>query len=152
MKSIDSVISLLSVLLLTGCGSIGSEIRDSGTRLTEEHLLTAGFKIMIADTEERQEMMNALPPESLSRIQRPEGVYYIYADPDTCACLYVGRNIEYQKLQQLAIDRQISNQALVANEIREDYQSGWGVATPWGFRGQSGWGANPDGNPAWDPQ
>lgn len=149
--SLRPTLILLSALLLTACGSINSEIKDSETRIEEEHLLDAGFKIMIADTKERQDMMNSLPPESITRIQRPEGVFYIYADPDTCACLYVGRDIEFQKLQQLAIDRRISDRALAANELRQDQQSGWGAPTPWGYWGPGGWGSNPNGTPAWDP-
>lgn len=143
--------ALLSILLLPGCSSIGSKIKDSETRIEEQHLLDAGFKIMTADTKERQDMMNSLSPESITRIPRPEGVYYIYADPDTCACLYVGRDIEYQKLQQLAVERQISDRALATNELRQDEQSGWGAPAPWGYMAPGGWGSNPMGNPSWDP-
>lgn len=149
--SLRTVPALLSALLLAACSSIDAKFKDSETRIEEQHLLDAGFKIMIADTKERQDMMNSLPPESITRMERPEGVFYLYADPDTCACLYVGRDIEFRKLQQLAVDRQISDRALVANELRQDQQSGWGTPAPWGYMTPGGWGSNPMGNPSWDP-
>ncbi len=151
MKSL-AALSLVASLLFTGCSSINSEIKDSENRIEEQHLLDAGFKIVIADTKETQDLMNTLAPEAITRIERPEGVFYIYADPDTCACLYVGRDIEFQKLQQLAVDRQLSDQALIAHELSEDQQSGWGTMTPWGYWGEpDGWNNNPYGTPAWDP-
>jgi hypothetical protein len=138
-------------LSFAACSPIQKEMHDSETRIEEEHLLDAGFKIMIADTKERQDMFSTLPSEHLSRLQRPEGVFYIYADPDTCGCFYVGRDIEFQKLQQLAVDSRVSSQALMTHEIQQEYQSGWGAATPWGFWTPGGIGANPMGTPAWDP-
>jgi hypothetical protein len=106
---------------------------------------------MIADTKARQEMLHSLTPETISRIPRPDNVYYIYADPVLCSCLYVGREIEYRKLQQLAADLRISDEQMIANEIREDQQAGWGPTGAWGKWGY--WGMNPNsmGRPAWDP-
>jgi hypothetical protein len=154
MKSLPSLrcaVFLLTALLLAACSSINSAFRNSETRLTEEHLLSAGFKIMIADTKARQEMLHSLAPETISRIPRPDNVYYIYADPVLCSCLYVGREIEYRKLQQLAADLRISDEQMIANEIREDQQAGWGPTGAWGKWGS--WGMNPNsmGRPAWDP-
>ena len=131
-------------LLLASC----AQIKDSDTRLTEEHLLTAGFKIMMADTPERQGMLNGLDPETISRIPRPEAVYYIYADPDVCSCLYVGRQQEFDRLQELAVERQISDRQMVANELQQDQSLGWGPTGPWG---NSWMGGNNAGRPNWDP-
>lgn len=131
-------------LLLASC----AQIKESDTRLTEDHLLTAGFKIMLADTSERQAMLNDLAPETVTRIPRPEGVFYIYADPDLCSCLYVGRQQEFDELQKLAVERQISDQQMFANELQQDQSLGWGPTGPWG----NAWmGGNNAGRPNWDP-
>jgi hypothetical protein len=144
MRSVRFVSIPGLVLLLASC----AQIKDSDTRLTEEHLLTASFKIMMADTPERQGMLNGLAPETINRIPRPEEVYYIYADPDVCSCLYVGRQQEFDKLQELAVERQISDQQMVANELQQDQRLGWGPTGPWG----NWWmGGNSAGRPDWDP-
>lgn len=131
-------------LLLAACG----QLKDSDTRLTENHLLTAGFKIMMADTPERQGMLNGLAPETITRIPRPDNVYYIYADPDICGCLYVGREAEFDKLQALVQERQDSDRRMIANELEQDQRLGWGPTGPWG----NWWmGGNTAGRPNWDP-
>jgi hypothetical protein len=138
---------------LAACTSIKQDIRESGARSMENQLRAAGFKIMIADTQERQNMLNGLPPERVTRIPRPDNVYYIYPDPDVCHCLYVGRETEFQNLQQLSRDSAQSNQALITHEIQENQQAGWAPSGPWGNWGY--WGiTNPNsmGRPAWDPE
>jgi hypothetical protein len=145
--------ALVAVVLLSACSSVKHEITNSSTRSMESQLRAAGFKIMMADTKERQEMLTTLPPERVTRIPRPDNVYYIYADPDICSCLYVGRESEFNNLQQLGKDSARSNQATVTHEIQENQQAGWSPSGPWGNWGY--WGiTNPNsmGRPAWDPE
>lgn len=119
----------------------------------ESQLRAAGFKIMIADTKERQDLMRSLNAESINRIDRPNMVFYVYPDPDVCSCLYVGRETEYQNLQALQISSAQSDRALRVRQMNIDQQAGWGPPGMWG--GNSGfWGiTNPNsmGRPAWDP-
>jgi len=150
--------SSLNTLLLAGLGlclsacaplsAVKEDIQDSGVRLEESHLTQAGFKLVLADNADRQKILGMLPPDTLTRIQKDGTDYYIYPDPDGCVCLYVGREAEYQRLQQLAMELQISNQQLRANDLATDAQSGWGPMGPWG-----NWGANANnpGQPNWDP-
>jgi hypothetical protein len=120
-------------------------IKESGNRLEESHLRDAGFKIMLADRADRQQMLKALPADTITRLQQGGTAYYIYPDPDGCVCLYVGREAEYQRLQQLAVERAVSNQQLMYNDMAADAQNGWGPMGPWGS-----WG-NYTGRPNWDP-
>lgn len=144
---------LFALTLLSACSQIKHDMRQSETRSTEEQLLHAGFKIMMADTRERQSMLNGLPPESVTRIPRPDNIYYIYADPDLCSCLYVGRQPEYDRLQQLKVDLNKSNRATINHEIAENQAGDWAPSGPWGNWGY--WGiTNPNsmGRPAYDPE
>ena len=154
MKSVRAftlVIATVFSLTLTACSTISHDIKESSTRSSEDQLRAAGFKIMIADNQERQEMLNGLPPETITRIPRPDNVYYIYPDPDVCMCLYVGREEEFQSLQQLRSSGQQSNQAMIAHQMDENQRAGWSPAGPWGNWGW--WLNNPNsmGRPAWDP-
>jgi len=131
---------------LAACAQQIAQIQTSGTRLEESHLRDAGFKIMLADQMDRQQMLNSLPADTITRIQHENSAYYVYPDPDGCVCLYVGREQEYQRLRQLAAERQVSDQQLMANDIAADVQNGWGPAAYWGS-----WNNNNPGRPNWDP-
>lgn len=140
--------SLLRTLALAWLASglaACAEIKESGNRLEETHLRQAGFKIMLADRADRQQMLNSLSPDTITRLQKDGNFYYIYPDPDGCICLYVGREAEYRKLQQLAVDFQVSNQQLMYNDMAASSANGWGPMGPWGS-----WGNYTD-RPNWDP-
>ena len=155
MKSIPSLGGALiaTALTLAGCAEVKHDFRESSTRSMENQLKAAGFKIMLADTAERQKMLQSLPPETVTRIPRPDNVYFIYPDPDVCSCLYVGRQPEYERLQQLGAEMAQANRAMITHEIEENQQAGWAPSGPWGNWGY--WGiTNPNsmGRPAWDPE
>jgi len=133
--------ALALALVLSAC----AQFKESGNRLEESHLRDAGFKIMLADQKDRQQMLDSLPAGTITRLQHGDNVYYIYPDPDGCVCLYVGREAEYRKLQQLAVERQVSDQQLRYNDMQADYANGW---NRWGNFGVNG---NYSGRPSWDP-
>lgn len=143
MKSrwlVASCIGWMPILpsLLLGCVSI----ERSAPRGMETELSLAGFKVMAADTAEKQKMLHTLPPRAITRIVRPDNTYYIYADPDLCACLYVGREAEYDHFTRLGAERQLSDQQLAANEVEQGAAAGWSPSGPWGLWG---WGGAPYG-------
>lgn len=136
-----AALSVAALAVLAAC----AQIRESGNRLEEAQLRGAGFKIMLADRPDRQEMLRSLAPDTLTRLQQDGKDYYIYPDPDGCVCLYVGREGEYRALQQRAADLQASNQQLMYNDMAMEAQNGWGPMGPWGS-----WG-NYSFRPNWDP-
>src|ERR1700721_4237702 len=73
---------------LTACQS-------SGILQQENDLAAAGFTVRIADTAERQAMLNRLPPNQF--VQRVSGndIHYVYADPQVCGCLYIGTQQDF---------------------------------------------------------
>lgn len=123
-----------------------AQIKQSGSLAEEGHLRDAGFKLMLADRMDRQQMLNSLPADTLTRIQKDDNVYYVYADPDGCVCLYVGRDEEYQRLQQIAVEKQVSDQQMRVNDMAAEAQSGYGPGSYW-----NSWINNNPGRPDWDP-
>jgi hypothetical protein len=51
------------------------------------------------------------PARRLVAHWRDGQLYYVYADPETCKCLYVGTSAQYQ----LALEKHVANQQLVAS-------------------------------------
>ena len=58
-------------------------------------LLASGFKMVPANTPERQTALRQLPPQKVVRQVRNDKVIFVYADPASCACLYVGNATAY---------------------------------------------------------
>jgi hypothetical protein len=142
-----------AAFLLFGCQTVKHEIQESNARTTENQLTAAGFKIMMADTKERQKMLTSLPADTMSHFQRPDDTYYVYPDPVVCSCLYVGRQQEFEKLQKLSVDLANSNRAMISHEISENQQAGFAPSGAWGNMGY--WGiTNPNsmGRPGYDPE
>jgi hypothetical protein len=114
----------LSAVLLAGCQS-------TQVLQTEDALTAAGFSVRIADTAERQEMLNRLPANQF--VQRVQGniVHYVYADPRVCGCLYIGTQQDF--------DQYVTNQQLDFEQSQRlaflDYSDAawnWDAWGPWG--------------------
>jgi hypothetical protein len=109
----------------------------------EDNLAAAGFIVKPANTPERQQMLNRLPPHTF--VQRVNGdvIHYVYADPLVCGCLYVGTQQAYnayklhQQQQNLA-----DEQAMTAQTYADPAWawSAWGPVGPYGFVYGPGYG------------
>src|SRR5436309_886371 len=107
------------------------EARMTGrTSLTMEQLLTAaGFDKKVADTPERLAHLERLTPARKLVAHRRDGkLYYVYADPEMCKCLYVGTATQYR----IALEKRMANEELVAmQEHQEDDALLWALWAPW---------------------
>jgi hypothetical protein len=115
---------LLSLAALAACQSQQVLQQDND-------LSAAGFSVRIANTAERQAMMNRLPPNRF--VQRVSGgiVQYVYADPQLCGCIYIG--------SQDAFEQYVSNQQLDFLSAQRmallnyyDAAWNWSAWGPWG--------------------
>jgi hypothetical protein len=116
----------LAAALLTGCAAI--ERADHNA--TEQLLTAAGFKVLPANTPDRQAKMAELKPYTIARQIRGNNVYYIYPD-DQNNFVLVGDQAAYSKYQSLLVQQQISNQNLMAAQM-ETMPGMWGG---WGYYG-----------------
>ena len=87
------------------------------TRRTEQLLADSGFHMKLADTPEKLANLSTLTPRrTLIPQERDNRLYYVYADPDLCKCLYVGTAMQYAQAlqksyasdQSLAIGQQLN--------------------------------------------
>ena len=81
-------LSILCAAVLSGCASIVSH--------QEAQLDEAGFRMVSADTPERQAQIKSLPARQFVRGMNGDFVTYTYADPEVCNCLYVGSDDAYR--------------------------------------------------------
>ncbi len=103
----------------------------------EDMLSAAGFQVKTANTPDRLQSIQALPPHRFVHESLNGREVWVYADPTVCRCLYVGTPDAYRRYQQFNIQQQISTQNLEAAQLLSSPWGvgpyGWGPWGPWGF-------------------
>ena len=119
--------TLAGTILLAGCAGMTSSN-------TESWLSAAGFRVRTPQTPKQQQIYAALPPYQVERATVKGHVFYVYKDEKT-GVAYVGREQEYQRYQQLAIQQQIAQNQIMAAEMEQqaalDWYGGFGFRRVW---------------------
>jgi hypothetical protein len=101
-----AAVVLLAVCL--GCSSlddtIDTDVHQFGAKQREKLLQDAGFHIAAADTPQKINALNGLPPGRISRVGRGGQIYFVYPDRFECHCLWVGNGEQYARYQRLVAD------------------------------------------------
>ncbi len=99
------------------------------TVTTEQQLAAAGFEKKVADTPAKLAHLGTLTPARKLVPHRRDGrLYYVYADPVVCNCLYVGTAAQYQ----VALAKRRESEELVAMQQHLDDDSDvWNIWAPW---------------------
>ena len=128
MRAPFAAAALLSAaLLLGGCSSIGGIVQHERVTRTEAALADAGFHIEPGNTRDRIAELRALPPFVIVPRNRDGDTVYVYADPVTCHCQYVGsaqQYAEYERQRNAALSAAESREALAAEQRIETYDHG----------------------------
>jgi hypothetical protein len=106
-----------------------------GSGNTTSLLTAAGFRARTPQTPKQQQMYAALPPYQVERAQVPgKGVFYVYKDQNA-GVAYIGREQEYQRYQQLAVQQQIAQNYYMAAQMEQaaawQWYGAWGPRAFW---------------------
>ena len=88
-------LSVLAVCLALACAVFPQQ-------KTTSLLTDAGFRIVAANTPDKIQALNSLPPNKISRVVRDGNTYFVYPDTKECRCLRVGREEQYERYRRLA--------------------------------------------------
>ncbi len=117
----------VSALFFVSCAGMGSAN-------TKSLLSAAGFRGRTPQTPKQQQIYAALPPYQVERATVKGQVFYVYKD-EKAGVAYVGREPEYQRYQQLAIQQQIAQNQIMAAEMEQqaalDWYGGFGFRRIW---------------------
>jgi hypothetical protein len=123
--------SAVVVAVVLGLSSGCATIRRHDTLQTEQMLAAAGFRMKLADTPEKLAHLQTLTPRRLVPHRQADQLYYAYADPEVCRCLYTGTETQYQAYQQLALQQQRADEALMAAQANLNGSMDWEMWGPW---------------------
>jgi hypothetical protein len=92
----------LGAIVIATAVSACTAMRRDREADTTSLLRQAGFKIIKADTAEREAKLKTVPAYKVVPWKRKTGgTVYAYADPDPCKCVYVGSPKQYATFKQL---------------------------------------------------
>ena len=112
-----ALLALATALATAGCANLERSMAASDAQSVETQLRLAGFHLLASDTPQRIESMRAMPPLAFSRVMRADRPYFVYADPVSCLCLWVGTPANYQRFLQLSAEAQMSEQQAIVQDI-----------------------------------
>jgi hypothetical protein len=128
-KITKSNIILISAAVVALCAAGCASMTSANT---ESLLSAAGFRARTPQTPKQQQIYAALPPYQIQRATVKGHVFYVYKDAKS-GLAYVGREQEYQRYQQLAIQQQIAQNQIAAAEMEQQAALDWYGG--FGFRG-----------------
>ena len=127
MRTAMTRLGLLAVVVvLGGCAAV--ERRQAQD--TEAVLAAAGFQMRPADTPEKLAHLQTLTPRRIVPHAKDGQMFFVYADPTGCQCVWVGDQAAYQRYQQLALQKQLAQEQMMAAQMNEDAAMNWGLWGP----------------------
>ena len=123
--------TILTIFAVAAVTLFGAGCAEMGSGNTTSLLSAAGFRVRTPQTPKQQEMYAALPPYKVERATVKGHNFYVYKD-EKAGVAYVGREQEYQRYQQLAIQQQIAQNYYTAAAMDRASAFGWYGA--WGPR------------------
>ena len=109
---------------VAGCAEMGS---GNTTSL----LSAAGFRARTPQTPKQQQIYASLTPYKVERATVNGHTFYVYKD-EKAGVAYIGREQEYQRYQQLAVQQQIAQDYYTA--VAMDRAAAYGWYGAWGPR------------------
>jgi hypothetical protein len=97
-----------AALLTEGCAEMGSAN-------TTSLLSAAGFRVRTPQTPQQQQIYAALPPYQIDRATVKGRTFYVYKD-EKAGVAYIGREQEYQRYHEWAVQQQIAQNYYMAAE------------------------------------
>src|SRR5262245_13249680 len=125
----------LLILVDSVAALVHARCASTGPTNTTSLLTAAGFRAHTPQTPKQQQIYAALPPYQVQRATVPgKGVFYVYKDQNA-GLAYIGREAEYQRYQQLAIQQQIAKNYYMAAQMQQaaawQWYGAWGPRAFW---------------------
>src|SRR5215208_6360793 len=124
-----TIIAALCTAAAAVLGFAGCTTLESAN--TESLLTTAGFRARTPENAQQQQIYATLPAYQVQRATIKGRVFYVFKD-EKKGVAYVGREPEYQRYRELAVQQRLAEDYYVAAEMNREAARGWYGA--WGPR------------------
>jgi hypothetical protein len=115
-----TILSILAPGLIAAAVCGGCTImQGEGPQQTESMLVTAGFKMNLADTPAEMALIEAKPQKKVTPLKRGDKLFFGYADAKGCKCSYLGDEAAYQKYETLLVDNRMVEESRSEPAINE---------------------------------
>ena len=131
MKTRESNLKIVLMLAIAAAAFSIAGCAGVGSGNTTALLSAAGFQTRTPQTPKQQQIYASLPPYQVQRATVNGHVFYVYKD-EKAGIAYIGREQEYQRYQQLAIQQQIAQNYYTA--VAMDRAAAYGWYGAWGPR------------------
>lgn len=131
MKTQHSKLNFILIFAVAAAGLFLAGCAEMGSGNTTSLLSAAGFRVRTPQTPKQQQIYASLPPYQVQRAIVKGHVFYVYKD-EKAGVAYIGREQEYQRYQQLAIQQQIAQNYYTA--VAMDRAAAYGWYGAWGPR------------------
>ena len=111
--------AFIAALLSGGIACASLDAFDA--KENEKLLQTAGFQVKAGDTPARIEAINSLAPGRISRVGRGGTIWYVFADPYHCRCLWVGNEAQYERYRRLEAEAELPEIEIVGVAAEPDW-------------------------------
>lgn len=106
MRAVCAALLSGCLVVVAGCSSYTSGTQASAPEQADASLLSAaGFRMIPADTPQKQQVLAQLPAGQLRFYRNAKGTVFWYADPVGCKCVYEGDQRAYDRYQDLKIQQ-----------------------------------------------
>jgi hypothetical protein len=110
------------MLGISACATSPAQVAQKG-----DMLKAAGFQVRVADSPHRVAQMNQLAPNKVvTRVRNGQKVY-LYSDPASCNCVYLGTQQNWDVYQEQRAARRMAKEEIAAAETQAEWDFGaWG--------------------------
>jgi hypothetical protein len=115
--------SAFGLLVLLACAGVQTHETES----FEKTLAASGFAMKLADTPAKLAQLEKMPQKKLLRQDYKGSPVYVYADATGCKCLYAGSDEDYDRLQKLMEQQNMTDEEKAAVSEAEAL----GEEAPW---------------------
>ena len=115
----------ITLFLLAAATMFIAACAEMASSNTKSLLSAAGFHVRTPQTPLQKEVYAQLTPYHVERATVPgKGVFYVYKDEEA-GVAYVGREQEYQRYCQLAVQQRVAQDQYMAAEMNRMYAHRW---------------------------
>ena len=118
-------LALIASALISGCATPVERANEK-----DDLLAAAGFHIVPVTTDPQRLQLNTLPPNRVVQKVKDGKAVFLYADPYSCGCLYIGDENAWDNYKREQLQQHFLDQERMSAEMNENAAWNWSMWGP----------------------